>query len=146
MSAAQPTPSHHRTDCQPYPSPYKGPTTTRNIPVTSISGARLAMEASAERRELDDAIYRHGATPCAAEPERWFPRTEAGVEWAESACLSCDVFVLCGALADAMSGAGRRGLTGVWGGVLRGSREDQMSIPRPSRAARTDTTDQEIPA
>jgi hypothetical protein len=134
---AQATPSHHRDDVTPQVTPWKGAATTRSLPLTSISGARLAMEASAERRELDDAIYRHGATPCAADPEAWHPTTEEGLALAEDACLSCAVFVQCGALAEAMQGAGRRGLTGVWGGVLRGSREDQISKPRT-----TDTEEQ----
>lgn len=130
-------PAYHRDDVEPSVKPWRGASTTRNVALTSISGARLAMEASAERRALDEAIDRHGA-PCAVDPERWFPSDEAGVEWAESACLDCAVFVQCGALAEAMQGAGGRRLTGVWGGVLRGSHEDQISKPRPSRAARTD--------
>lgn len=99
------------------------------------------MDASPQRRVLDRAIDDSGPTPCSETPERWFPRTEAGVSRAEEACLGCAVFAPCGALADALQDDKGR-LQGVWGGVLRGDREDQLSTPRPSRAARTDDTEE----
>lgn len=119
MSAAQRGPSHHRDDVEPYPSPWRGGSTTRNLPLTSIQGTRLAMLAVEQRCALDAVIDRTGPTPCTEDPEAWFATSDDGVERAEDACVErCEAFVQCGAYADAIE---TRRLVGVWGGRARGA-------------------------